>query len=364
MSKGKRGNKRFPKPLQTQESTPELLTDPQKAAPESDAPAKPNPFFRRCDWLAFALATMISFGVYFYTLAPDLTLEDSGELAVGSMYAGVPHPPGYPVWTLYTWAFTKLPFGNIAWRVALSSAVAAALACGLLALMVSRSAQLMLKGIESFKELKERQGNTIGLISGITAGLLLAFNGFMWSQAVIVEVYTLGIFTFMAVLALMMRWYFRPTERWPMYLAYFCFGLCFANHQTLLLAAIGIEAIVLLADRNLGKDFLLCNCGVYILGLLATLPAEGAPPDSDPGVFVLFNIVGVAMVALLLGMTLYNKGKQYVQKQSLDSKSLLAITIGGIGVYLISSGLFGSAWNSFFEKNNFSSAANVVEFWA
>ena len=85
MSKGKRGNKRFPNPLQTQESTPELLADPQKAAPESDAPAKPNPFFRRCDWLAFVLATMISFGVYFYTLAPDLTLEDSGELAVGSM---------------------------------------------------------------------------------------------------------------------------------------------------------------------------------------------------------------------------------------------------------------------------------------
>ncbi|MBT6450003.1 MAG: DUF2723 domain-containing protein, partial [Verrucomicrobiales bacterium] len=237
-------------------------------------------------------------------------------------------------------------------------------ACGLLALMVSRSAQLMLKGIESFKELKERQGNTIGLISGITAGLLLAFNGFMWSQAVIVEVYTLGIFTFMAVLALMMRWYFRPTERWPMYLAYFCFGLCFANHQTLLLAAIGIEAIVLLADRNLGKDFLLCNCGVYILGLLATLPAEGAPPDSDPGVFVLFNIVGVAMVALLLGMTLYNKGKQYVQKQSLESKSLLAITIGAIGVYLISAVLFGWAWSSFFAKQHFSGAANAVKVWA
>ncbi|MDE2680481.1 MAG: DUF2723 domain-containing protein [Verrucomicrobiota bacterium] len=366
MSKGKRGKKRFPKPLQTQESPPELPTDPQKATPEPDldATAKPNSFFRRCDWLAFALATVISFGVYFYTLAPDLTLEDSGELAVGSMYAGVPHPPGYPVWTLYTWAFTKLPFGNIAWRVALSSAVAAALACGLLALMVSRSAQLMLKGIEPFRELKERQRNTIGLISGITAGLLLAFNGFMWSQAVIVEVYTLGIFTFMAVLALMMRWYFRPTERWPMYLAYFCFGLCFANHQTLLLAAIGIEAIVLLADRNLGKDFLLCNCCVYILGLLATLPAEGAPPDGDPGVFVLFNIVGVTMVALLLGITLYGKGKQYVQKQSLDSKSLLALTIGAIGIYLISAGLFGWAWSSFFSNQHFSSAANAVKAWA
>ena len=27
---------------------------------------------------------------------PGPRLEDSGELAVGSFYAGVPHPPGYP----------------------------------------------------------------------------------------------------------------------------------------------------------------------------------------------------------------------------------------------------------------------------
>ncbi|MBC8324981.1 MAG: DUF2723 domain-containing protein [Verrucomicrobia subdivision 3 bacterium] len=367
MSKGKRGKKRFPKPSQASPSVPqELLPDEPEAVPEPElvSPAQPTSFFRRCDWLAFTLATLISFGVYFYTLAPDLTLEDSGELAVGSMYAGVPHPPGYPVWTLYTWAFTQLPFGNIAWRVALSSAVAAALACGLLALMVSRTAQLMLKSIETFREVKERQRDLIGLASGTAAGLLLAFNGFMWSQAVIVEVYTLGIFTFMAVLALMMRWYFRPTQRWPLYLAYFCFGLCFANHQTLLLAAVGIEAIVLLADRKIGKDFLLCNCGVYILGLFATLPAEGAPPDSEPGVFILFNTVGVTMFALLLGMMLYDRGKQYVLKGSLNPTNLTAITVSAVAVYLLSAGAFGWAWGSFFDDNKFSSAANAVKVWA
>ena len=366
MSKGKRGNKRFPKPLQSPDSAPESPIDQSTSEPppETESPEKAHSFFRRCDWIAFTLATLISFGVYFYTLAPDLTLEDSGELAVGSMYAGVPHPPGYPVWTLYTWTFTKLPFGNIAWRVALSSAVAAALACGLLALMVSRSAQLMLKGIEFFHELNDRQRNAIGLASGITAGLLLAFNGFMWSQAVIVEVYTLGIFTFMAVLALMMRWYFRPEVRWPLYLAYFCFGLCFANHQTLLLAAIGIEAIVLLADRKLGKDFLLCNCGVYILGLYATLPAEGAPLDSEPGVFILFNVIGVGMVALLLGMVLFDKGKQHVLQKSLKSIGLVAFTITAVGVYLLSAGLFGWAWSSYFEDGNFARAASAVKVWA
>ncbi len=368
MSKGKRGKKRFPKSLQTPDPASVPFINQPKAAPrpstKPDTPAKTRPFFRRCDWLAFALATLISFGVYFYTLAPDLTLEDSGELAVGSMYAGVPHPPGYPVWTLYTWAFTKLPFGNIAWRVALSSAVAAALACGLLALMVSRSAQLILKGIDFFHELKDRQRNAIGLASGLTAGLLLAFNGFMWSQAVIVEVYTLGIFTFMAVLALMMRWYFRPSERWPLYLAYFCFGLCFANHQTLLLAAIGIEAIVLLGDRHLAKDFLLFNCVIYILGLFATLPAEGAPPDSEPGVFILYNLIGVGMIALLLGHVLYEKGRHGGFGKTLNPSSLALVTIGGVAIYLFSALMFGWTWNTHHHAKEFASAASAVKAWA
>ena len=59
-------------------------------------------FFRPVDWLAFAITFLVALIGYCLTISPDLTLEDSGELAVASMYAGVPHPPGYPVWTLYT----------------------------------------------------------------------------------------------------------------------------------------------------------------------------------------------------------------------------------------------------------------------
>src|SRR5690554_895987 len=51
-------------------------------------------FFRRVDWAAFWTATVASFVVYFLTLGPSVTLEDSGELAVAGDYLGVPHPPG------------------------------------------------------------------------------------------------------------------------------------------------------------------------------------------------------------------------------------------------------------------------------
>src|ERR1041385_6635187 len=66
-------------------------------------PRHPPPLFRWIDWLAFGLTTLAVWIGYYLTLAPDLTLEDSGELAVGSFYAGIPHPPGYPVWTIYTY---------------------------------------------------------------------------------------------------------------------------------------------------------------------------------------------------------------------------------------------------------------------
>src|SRR5262245_49104430 len=113
----------------------------QASAPKQGAPEAPKlpPLFRAIDWWAFGLTTLLVLIGYALTIAPDVTLEDSGELATGSMYAGVPHPPGYPVWTIYTWFFTKiLPFSNIAWRVAMASAVAGAVACGLIALVVSR----------------------------------------------------------------------------------------------------------------------------------------------------------------------------------------------------------------------------------
>src|SRR5689334_3345624 len=141
------------------------------------------PLFRRIDWLTFGITTLLVFVAYMLTLAPDLTLEDCGELAVASQYAGVPHPPGYPVWTIYSWLFTLLPISNIAYRVALSSAFAGALSCGLVALMVSRGSSMIIEGIADLKNIERKWENALCLVAGLVAGLLIGFNGFMWSQA-------------------------------------------------------------------------------------------------------------------------------------------------------------------------------------
>lgn len=271
---------------------------PGIAAPSSDT------LFRPMDWVTCILVTLFVLAGYLYTVAPDLTLEDSGELAVGSMYAGVPHPPGYPVWTVYSWLFTKLlPFSNIAWRVAVSSAVAAAASAGLTALLISRGSSLILEGIEQLKDLPRRTENAITTVAAWVGGSLLGFNGFIWSQGVIVEVYTLAVLNLVALFCLLLKWMYSPEKRRYLYAAFFLFGLCLCNHQTLIVAAMGIEVAIAAADRRLGRDFFLGNTIIWALLLLMHFAGKiGSFQDNAP-LFVIFNLVGLGSLAATAWLT-------------------------------------------------------------
>ncbi len=63
--------------------------------------------------------------------APNVTFLDSGEFLVAAGHFGVPHPTGYPLWTLTSWLFQLLPLGNMAWEVAVWSGVCTAGAVGI-----------------------------------------------------------------------------------------------------------------------------------------------------------------------------------------------------------------------------------------
>ncbi len=263
---------RNPAPKNPQPPTAGKPVDPKSTPPPRapvapiGPPAKVPPLFRSIDWASFSVTTLLVFIGYWWTLAPDLTLEDCGELATGSFYAGVPHPPGYPVWTIYSWLFTLLPISNIAYRVALSSAVAGAISCGLVALMVSRGSSMIIEGIADLKTIDRRWENALCLVSGFVAGMLIGFNGFMWSQAVIVEVYTLSVLSLTGVLVCLFRWIHAPHQRRYLYLAFFWFGICFNNHQSLLVIALGLEVAVVAVSAKMGRDFLLWNVVIYVLG--------------------------------------------------------------------------------------------------
>src|SRR6266436_6617950 len=232
---------------------------PATIKPLSPVP-HPAPLFRKIDWLTLLITFAAVWIGYYLTLAPEQTLEDSGELATGSLYAGIPHPPGYPVWTIYTWLWTVLlPIKNVAWRVALGEATGGALAAGLLGLLVSRGSSLLIEGIEELKALAGSWEIAICMVSGFVAGTLLGFNGFMWSQSVIVEVYAFSVASFMIVLLCLLRWIYAPHQRRYLYLALFFHGVCFTNHQTLIVAALGIEVTIALTDFRIGRNLFLGN---------------------------------------------------------------------------------------------------------
>ena len=274
---------------------------PQTSGPASPPPSTPAhvpPLFRGMDWISFIVTSLVIFVGYWWTLAPDLTLEDSGELAVASMYAGVPHPPGYPVWTIYTWLFTVLvPVSNIAYRVALASAFAGALSCGLIALMVSRGSSMFIEGIAELKNIERKWENALCLVSGFVAGMLYGFNGFMWSQSVIVEVYTLSVLSMCIVMACLMRWVYAPHQHRYLYAAFFWFGITFNNHQSLLVLAMGLEVAIIVAQPKLGRELLFWNTLIWLGGWVGKEMGLISVLNDNIPLLLVYHGVGLASTA-------------------------------------------------------------------
>lgn len=265
------------------------------------------PLFRPIDWLTLFIAFGIVWLVYFLTLAPQVTLEDSGELTTASYWAGIPHPPGYPFWTIYTWLWTVLvPFKNIAWRVQLAESSTAAMACGVVAFMVSRGSSMLMEGIEELRGMTGKWENAICMVCGVTAGLMLGFGSSMWKESVVINRISLfGVPWLMLVLLSMMRWIYAPHQRRYLYLAMLFFGICWTIHQTLLLATIGIEIGITMCVPRLGRNLFAVNSLVFIIGLMAK--AGGMAPGFDtasPMIFHIFMAAGLASIIMCIWLTI------------------------------------------------------------
>ena len=297
MSKDKR------KTQNAKQSVPAARTPPP-------APVRVPPLFRKIDWLALIITFAAVWTVYFLTLAPEQTLEDSGELCTGAFYAGIPHPPGYPFWTIYAWLWTKLLLvGNVAWRVEVGEATAAALACGLVAFMVSRGSSMFMEGIEELRNIAGKWENIICVVSGTVAGLLLGLGGVMWSESVAINrISPFGVPWLMIVLVCLLRWIYAPHQRGYLYTAMFFFGICATIHQTLLVAAMGIEVAVVATQPRLGRDLFLGNSIVYVLGLIANSMHFTNMLDTALMVLVIYHIVGIASIAAWIWLGLRTKG--------------------------------------------------------
>src|SRR4051794_21926389 len=78
------------------------------------------------------LAGGLPFVLYLVTSSGASYWLDAGEFVEASVQLDIAHPPGHPLTALYGKAFSLLPLGPVAFRIALGQAVAAALAAALL----------------------------------------------------------------------------------------------------------------------------------------------------------------------------------------------------------------------------------------
>jgi hypothetical protein len=86
---------------------------------------------RRSQAVTAALAAVALLALTIARVCPDLAMiGDSAELVTAAALWGVPHAPGYPLFTAIGHLFAALPFGTLPWRVHLTSALFHACAVG------------------------------------------------------------------------------------------------------------------------------------------------------------------------------------------------------------------------------------------
>ncbi len=218
--------------------------------------------WHKADWITALVAALISFAVYAWTAAPNVTLLDSGEFIVAAQHFGVPHPTGYPVWTFLTWLFLLLPLGNAAWEVAIFSGVCAAAAVGLCAALLSNIQTWV------FGDLLQGRLRRIPQLVALSFALMLAFSESMWSQAVIAEVYALHALLIGLFLVACYSWVRKPGKDSLMLLAFFLLTLSFSNHQLTMVLALLPYLLILLLRRRRFLDWFFAGMLTILLGYL------------------------------------------------------------------------------------------------
>ncbi len=183
----------------------------------------------RDDYLAAIVLSTLTFAVYAFTAAPGVTLQDSGDFLMGVLTLGIVHPPGYPLYTVLGYLFSFLPFGDLAFRINLFSALWGSLCLGIIF--------LILKII------------SIDRHHAIFATLFLGFTAVYWSKTGVAEVYSFNGFLIACIFFCILS-YNRDKKKSQLNLIFLSTGLALSNHYPLVMLT-GVGLVFLLDRRDL-----------------------------------------------------------------------------------------------------------------
>ena len=197
----------------------------------------------------FSLVLILGWA-YTSTLLPGVGFSgDTAKFQFLGKILGIPHPTGYPLYLVLNNLFVTLfPFGSVAYKANLLSAVFATGGCVVL-----------------FKLLEY-----LGLkpLLALSVALALGLSRILWSQAVVAEVYTLHLLLMVSVIYALARWH--SGEEKMFYVATGLYALSFGNHLTSITL---LPAFIYMTLATNYKAFIqprkvLWVLGVVILGAL------------------------------------------------------------------------------------------------
>ncbi len=217
------------------------------------------------------LATIVTVAagfLYLLTAARDIVVGDSPDLITAAVVLGVPHPPGYPLFTLLGHLFSLLPLGAIPFRVNLVSVVCDAITAGIVFLTAFRLSR--------------------SPTAAVVAAFVLALDPLFWSWSLVAEVFSLNNLLAALLIYLLVIWNDDPKRYGVLAMAAFIAGLALANHHTIILLG---PAVCFLLWRQrailLAQPWTIAICAAaFLLGLLpyAYIPwATARHPVYDRG---------------------------------------------------------------------------------
>ncbi len=146
--------------------------------------------------------------------AQGIFTGDSGDLVTAAALGGVPHPPGYPLYTWVGWMISGIPLFTVSWRVTLLSSVPHAITIALVYAFIYR----MSKG---------------NILASVFGALSLAANYLFFLYSITPEVFALFDMFVIVVWYLLYRWSEEKRVTY-FYAACFIYGLSLSHHHLML----------------------------------------------------------------------------------------------------------------------------------
>ena len=213
---------------------------------------KPSSALVACILAACALT------LYVASLPPTFAFWDTGELQTVASILGIAHPPAAPAFVLLGWLFVHIvPFGDDAWRVNFTCAVAVCVAVGLLYATMRRLA--------------------IPPIVAVLCTCGFAAASVPWQDATRAEVQDVALLLRVAAFFFALGWSMSGRRR-ELFFAGLCLGLAVATHGIAVLLVPALIPLFVRRGRHPDARGVALLAASFALGLLpyAYLPLRSA----------------------------------------------------------------------------------------